>query len=706
MKKRLGKLASSIIFIASYSCANETSKLEEIKIIEETNNSTGYTNQFHQESLSGSKLGLTVKEIPASIEIINAKTMEERGDTTISQAITKATGIIGGESGHGIGGKFIARGFAGNRYPGITILSDGLKLGGSPISVRNIEVANLDRIEVLRGASSVLNGEGSIGATVNLITKKPSFTKKETELDFRLGSYDSYRAYFGTNGVAIEDVLAYRVDVVTREIGSNFDGEKREVDSLSTSFLYKINDNLITTLSIEKAKDDNENIYIGTPLVDGKLDKSVRKQNYNIFSDGVDKGDNLIIKHGTEWYANNNFEIKNQLYYQNNESQARRPYTTNQVLNKDKITISGADMWSKQDLIGDRFDVINKGDIFGLENRFLFGTDISKMNLKRDLSPSSNLPNPAINMYNPNKEIFGNRFKYREKEVDLDINQYAFYMEDQLKITDDLKLIAGMRYDILDLEWNYLKGYYATNSSKSKKHKDLSYRAGLVYDLTNTTTLYTSYATSIEPGASLIGLKNNQTDQDLTQAEQYEIGLRQSLFEDKAEFSISAYEINKKNMFINDPNNPGNVLSSGKQTSKGLEFNFGIKPIEQISVDANLSYTDAEFKGTYNYKKTPNSVPKYVGNLGLRYMPLSNIGIGTWIRYVDSFYINDANTVKLPSYTTVDLTLDYKLNKKTTFSFLLKNLTDEIYATTSKNDVGGVYLGEARSFEFGVNYKF
>ncbi len=87
-------------------------------------------------------------------------------------------------------------------------------------------------------------------------------------------------------------------------------------------------------------------------------------------------------------------------------------------------------------------------------------------------------------------------------------------------------------------------------------------------------------------------------------------------------------------------------------------------------------------------------------------MPLSNIGIGTWIRYVDSFYINDANTVKLPSYTTIDLTLDYKLNKKTTFSFLLKNLTDEIYATTSKNDAGGVYLGEARSFEFGVNYKF
>ena len=328
------------------------------------------------------------------------------------------------------------------------------------------------------------------------------------------------------------------------------------------------------------------------------------------------------------------------------------------------------------------------------------------MNLKRDISPSSTLPNPAINMYNPNKEIFGNRFRYREKEVDLDINQYSFYVEDQLNITDNLKLIGGIRYDIHDLEWNYLKGYYATNSSKSKKHKDLSYRAGLVFDLTDTTTLYTSYTTSIEPGASLIGLRNNQTDLDLTKAEQYEVGLKQSLLDDKAEFTISAYEINKKNMFVNDPNNVGNILNSGEQKSKGLELSFGIQPIEQISIDANFAYTDAKFEGSYNYGKTPNSVPEYIGNLGVRYMPISNFGIGTWLRYVDSFYINDTNTLKLPSYTTVDLTLDYTYNKKTTFSFLLKNLTDELYATTAKNDTGGVYLGEARSFEFGVNYKF
>ena len=192
---------------------------------------------------------------------------------------------------------------------------------------------------------------------------------------------------------------------------------------------------------------------------------------------------------------------------------------------------------------------------------------------------------------------------------------------------------------------------------------------------------------------------------DLTEAEQYEVGLRQSFLDDKAEFSASAYKINKKDMFVNDPNKAGNVLSAGKQSSKGLEFNLGIQPIEQIQIDTNLSIVDTKFDGLYSNGKIPNSVPKYVANFGFRYMPITNLGIGTWIKHVDSIYVDDANTIKLPSYTTVDLTVDYTYNKNTIFSFLLKNLTDELYAASSRNNYQ-VFLGDSRSFEFGINYKF
>lgn len=718
IKKR--KFLFVSLFASSLLFANETI-LDEIKVTDESEgNFTGYINQLKQETLTGSKLGLTIKETPASIEILNSETMAQRGDSTVIRAVTKATGITGGSSGHGTTGNYSVRGFSG--YPGVDFLYDGIKLNGTIFSKRTLDVSNLDRIEVIRGASSVLNGEGSVGATVNLITKKPSFIKEETEVGFKMGSYDSYKFNFGRAGVIKEDKLAYRVDIVTREIGSNFDEEKRDVDSLSASLLYKINDNLLSTLSFDKSKDDGRHDYQGTPLVNGKLDKSVRKINYNNLEDGIDKADSLWIKQGIEWYPTQNIELKNQLYYQNANSDIRRLYLAVQNnANPNMVDRRGYDSSQKQDLIGNRLDLIHKGDIYGLENRFLVGFDVSRLELNREQSTyAGNILSTSI--YNPTKLYYKDFFKltgddYKKPDVDIKLNQIGVFLEDQLNITDNFKLVTGIRHDTYDTNYDFKQGLSSPINQKiDKTHNEFSYRTGLVYDLTNTTTLYTSYTSSFESGdasGSLFTRNANQAKLDLTKAEQYEIGLRQAFLDDKAEFTASAYKIIKKNMFVNNPTPGAGLLNAGKQSSKGLEFSLGIQPIQQIQIDANLSYTDSKYddfvhNGVDYSSKTPSSIPKYVANLGVRYEPITNLGIGTWIKYVDSFYTDNigfSNSVKLPSYTTVDLILDYTYNKNTTFSFLLKNLTDEIYATTARRDVQ-VFLGDARSFEFGVNYKF
>ena len=504
IKKR--KFLFVSLFASSLLFANETI-LDEIKVTDESEgNFTGYINQLKQETSTGSKLGLTIKETPASVEVINSKTMEQRGDSTVIRAVTKATGITGGSSGYGTVGAYSVRGFSG--HPGIDILQDGIKLNGTTFSKRTLDVSNLDRIEVIRGASSVLNGEGSIGATVNLITKKPSFTKEETELGFKGGSYDSYRFNFGTGGVAVENKLAYRVDVLTRQLGSNYDGEKRDIDSLSASLLYKLNDNLLTTLSIEKSKEDGKHDYQGTPLVNGKLDKSVRKINYNNLEDGIDKGDSLWIKNNLEWYPTQNIELKNQIYYQNADSDVRRLYMAVQdKANPTMVQRRGWDSSQKQDLIGNRLDLIHKGNFFGLENRFLSGIDISRLELNKEQSTDAgNIINTP--MYNPTKMYYKDFFKpttddYKKPDVDIKLNQIGVYIEDQLSIMDNLKLVAGIRHDTYDIKYDFKAGPSSPIAQKiDKTHNKFSYRGGLVYDLTDTTTLYTSYASSFESGNS------------------------------------------------------------------------------------------------------------------------------------------------------------------------------------------------------------
>ena len=409
-----------------------------------------------EASTTGSKLGLGIKETPASIEVIDSETMERRGDSTVIRAVTKAAGIIGGSSGHGTAGNYSVRGFTG--YPGIDFLQDGIKLNGTIFSKRTLDVASLDRIEIIRGASSVLNGEGSVGATVNLITKKPSFQKEETELGMKVGSHDSYRIDFGRAGIAIDDKLAYRIDGITRKIGSDFEGEKRELDSLSASLLYKVGKDMLASLSLEKTSDEGTHDYQGTPLVDGKLDRSVRKLNYNKLADGVDSGDSLWLRQGIEWYPSPTMELKNQLYYQHADADIRRLFLAVQdTTDPGMVNRRAYDSSQKQIMLGNRLDLISRGEVFGRANRFLLGLDVSRLALTRQQSTYAGriLPTP---MYKPTELYYRDFFNaaaddYKKPDVDIDFKQIAVYLEDQLSLTNKLKLVTGLRYDRYDIAW-------------------------------------------------------------------------------------------------------------------------------------------------------------------------------------------------------------------------------------------------------------
>ena len=699
---------------SSYAQASDVVQLDKVTVLGEA------VKAFDRNTTAGSKLGLTVKETPASVEVIDAKTMQQRGDSTIIRAVTKAAGITGGSSGHGTAGNYSVRGFTG--YPGIDFLQDGIRLNGTIFSKRTLDVSNLDRIEIIKGASAVLNGGGSVGATVNLVTKKPSFGEEQTELGFKVGSHDSYRLNFGRAGVAVEDALAYRVDGVARHAGSDYHGEERELDSLSASLLYKVNDSLLSSLSLESTKDSGEQDYQGTPLINRRLDRSVRRINYNNLEDGVDAGDSLWLRNNTDWYPTKSLELKNQLYYQNASSDVRRLYLAVQdAANPGMINRRGYDSSQKQRLIGNRLDLVGRGDVFGLGNRFLVGVDASKLELNREQSTYAGriIPTP---MYSPARLYYRDFFNptvddYKKPDVDIKLNQIAFYIEDQLSLTEDLKLVAGLRHDSYDITYDFEQGLSSPVSQIiNKKHNKLSYRGGLVFDITDTATVYASYSSSFEPGdasASFITVNAAQTKLDLTKAEQREIGWRQSFLSDKAEFSASAYHISKKNMLVSNPTPGAGLLSVGKQTAKGFEVALAVRPTEQLHIDANLSYVDSKYddfvhNGVDYSGRSPSSIPRHVANLGIRYAPTSSLNVGTWVRYVDSFSTDNigfANSVRLPSYTVVDLTINYTYRKNTTFSLLLKNMTDELYATTARRDLQ-VFLGEARGFEFGINYGF
>ncbi len=659
-------------------------------------------------STTGSRLGLTRKETSASIDTITQQAMQDRGDRTVVEATQRAAGITGGVTG-GTPGQFSVRGFNTN---GVTWLYNGVRVpGGTGMSARVLDTANLESIEVLRGPASVLNGEGGIGGTINMIPRQASFSPQSLEIDYALSSYDSQRLHVGSGGVIRPDTVAYRVDLSTNQYGSHVNGERNKLDRFTGSLLFKLREDMRLTLELDRSTDEAKDFYWGTPLVNGKIDSRLRGINYNNLTDNIFESSTTWTRANFEWDISTDTTLRNQLYVYDSYRSWRNVenYRFNDGPNPTVTRTSWGDLDHSHELVGNRTDLVMTGLVGTMPNKIVIGTDFSNTDFQtqRNGFPGSQ----TVDAFNPpsvnfNSVATANRMPAR----DVNIRQMAIYVEDQLTVTEKLKFIGGVRHDKLDIDWIYFD--QAGSPAESKQHAKNSYRTGVVYDLTNATTVYGSYATAAEAGGTLLLLNRNQSQLDLTQAKQLEIGLKQEFANQKGEWTLAFYNIEKRNVFVPDPINPVNRLPVGKQSSQGVEVTAWFKPNRQWLLEGNLAYVDAVFDEfsagnppVSRTGNTPSFVPDLVVNLGTSYSPNEQWNFGAWLRRVDNVFVDDANSTELPAYTTLDLSSKYKLNATTSVEFRVRNATDELYATWASG-LSQVIIANPRTYELGLRMKF
>ena len=678
--------------------------LPEVSVIGERT-STG-TVVLDDEAEAASRLGITIRETPASIEIVDQETIRERGDRTVLEAVDKTAGFASASS-PASPGVFSVRGFTGNS---VAWLYNGIRIpGGSNLSARVMDTANLERIEVLRGPASVLHGEGAIGAAINLISRQPKFSEQPIEIDYGFSSFNSHRFHAGTGGSIRDDEVAYRLDVSTNRYGSNIDDERTILDRVTGSLLFKPSDNMSLTLEADYMRDETDNAYYGTPLVDGKIDESLREINYNNLTDNIAASDVTWIRGNFEWTPSSDWEIRNRLYYYD----AFREWRNVEKFTYDNGVVTRSwwgDIGNDHQVIGDRIDALYKGKIGGMENRLLVGVDFSYTDFESDRNDFSG--SEIVDPYDPPVVDFIDvAGRYRTPQRDVTISQWAVFMEDQLSIIPSFKLVGGFRYDTFHAEWIYLDE--AGSPEASKTHRFASWRLGAVYDLTSDIALYASYATAVEPGSTLLLIKRNQTQLDLTEAKQIELGLKQTFWDGKGEWTFAVYDITKTNVFVPDPSSPGDKLAVGQQSSRGAELSLGLRPNRHWQIDANIAAVDARYDD-YTAGNPPVSLkdnrppfaPEWVGNFGLRYMMNEDLGFGAWVRHVSPVYVDDANTLELAAYTTLDLSLDYKFNSWAKAGVNVRNVTDELYANWSSHyATDQVIIANPRTYELFVNLR-
>ncbi len=231
--------------------------------------------------------------IPAAVDMVDHKTIEARGLNNVVEVVESMVGVLSGES-PSEPYSFSTRGFTRNS---IGVLYDGISMGMSTLNMRPQTSFNLDRVEVVKGASVLNANEGSAGGTVNIITKKPAFDEQSVNVHSRYGRFNTQSYNLGLNASS-NQTQAYRLDVNRNSSDGWVDDTDSQSLNASVSYAYRPTSGLDILLYSSYAEDQLP-AYWGTPLV--PLSDAI-----NPSSEIVNTDDNRVVDLATRY---NNYNV-------------------------------------------------------------------------------------------------------------------------------------------------------------------------------------------------------------------------------------------------------------------------------------------------------------------------------------------------------------------------------------------------------------
>lgn len=652
---------------------------------------------------TGSRLGLSAMETPASVESLDENTIRSRGDSSIREAVSRTTGISD-ISNLGVGVGFSARGFTGNDSVGQAENGTRLLTAAGTITYPS-DSWGYESIEVLRGPASVLYGDGTVGGLINSIRKAPS---RETSFEalVGIGTRGEYRAGVGGSG-AVGEIGAFRVDASATEGNGYVHRGEHQSQKLMTGLLLTPTESLRLNFTFDHS-DESPTRYTGIPLRNGRIDSSLRDQNYNINDDVMDfLDDRLQAK--VEWQLSDTLKLNNVSYWFN----SRRHWRNLEYFSLDEATntverFGYTEIRHKQKQLGNRLDLTSVSEAFGHANRWTAGWEVTRVdfryfdNFYNGTDDSNTVP---VKNFDPG--LFSDAaldptipdFKSR-------VDQHALFAEDAFDATDRLKLLAGVRQDWINVDHRS----YITGAGHDTDYRPFSYRLGAVYEMVPGMSLYGQYSRGSDPVSSIVTLRPRNSAFKLTSARQAEVGLKQLLPQGKGQLTLALYHIAKDDILTRDPNDPTQRVQGGKQSSRGIELSAMLLPTEHWRADFNLALLDARYDelleggGVSRAGNTPTDVPEKLANAWVYYRQAEwEAGVGA--RMVGKRYADNANTSAMPGYTVYDANIAWHANRHTTLRVNARNLTDKLYASTFY-DTEQFILGAPRSLELTAEFRY
>ncbi len=693
---------------------------------------------------TASRLGLPVIETPASVDIVTRQTMQEQGYRTTTDTALGAVGVLSGDAG-GAPANFSMRGFS---FSEVNVLYNGIWTGPSDITARWMGTANLEQVEFLKGPSALMSGMNAIGGTVNYVSRQPTTGPVQNEMDVSFDSLGSIVTHYGSGGSTPVKGLDYRFDMAGSRLNSFIDGDFRDLTDLSGQLNYHATNNVMVFGAIEYKKDSGH-AYWGTPLVPTSfagpnavngvvsgnafstfsgnnlgpvtIDSRTLTTNYNV-ADNATGAQELWLRSGVAWTPLNNVTIKNQVYnwrakanwidsetYAFDDGAVFMPG----VIDRDRFFVT-----HDQNLIGDNADLTWDSRLFGLDNRFAAQLQASKnwITFVEEGNPND-FPFDSVSVVDPTPGVYGAEFPDTRNSRLTDI---AASFEDRLKLTSAFALIGGVRLEELKLDrsGSNFDGSIPAGLPFSQTWKPVSYRAAYTYEPIHDLMFYSMFATAYDPAVAAVFSVTPGTSLQLTSSKTYETGAKQILWDGKAEWTLSLYDIIQRNVLV--PVTTSTVDVAGEVASQGIELAAAVNPIEGLKLWGNAAFNRTRFVQFDVWTgNTPPNVAPVIVNAGASYRFKHwrwPVEFGGSVRHVGPRFVFQDNATTMDAYTTADVYAFVDIPgrdiampdlKTVRLTARVRNLTNVIYAQWADPGLPDqVLLGAPRTYEIAASAKW
>lgn len=676
-----------------------------------TEGSGSYTTQAMS---TATRLSLSLRETPQAVTVITRQRMDDQGMLSLTDAVRSTPGIFLSNSDGQGRPLFMARGF------GISnVMYDGSLMPWSsfiPSSQSNL--AMYDRVEVVRGATGLMQGAGNPSAAVNLIRKRP--TKEfQGSVTAYAGSWDNYGSIFDVGGALNEaGSLRGRVVASIQDSGSFRDGQ-----SYDNNLFYEVGEADLTekttlTIGVSSQKDKTNGAWWGGLPVDKSGSHLNLKRSTSLASsweylDQEVKSVFAILEHQftEDWKLK--FNATNLWASIDGLGSYMWSDTSSTPVNRQFMTWRG-----QQDNKASSYDLMVSGNVdwFGRKHELAIGANRNQYD-----SSTKNYDYPFIgnfvDVYNWNRNSLAKPTLTYSGTDHSRTRQDAVYATSRFNLADQLKLILGARVD-----WYSYDDYRSAAEGYKITHNVTRY-AGLIYDVNEQHSLYASFTDIFMPQSERA--RNGSILQPID-GKNYEIGLKGEYFEGALNTSIALFQIDQNNRARAVVNvsecQVGTSCSeaAGKVRSRGLDMELqgAIRPNWQVGT--GYTYTNTEYVKDASYEKGDRfdtRVPEHMFKLTTMYHFLGNLEqwrLGANLYQQGKMYKSaaeagsDAN-IKQKAYAVLDLIIGYKVSQKLDLQLNINNVLDKHYYRSIANGVEwgptDVY-GEPRSARITAKYTF